>query len=82
MSAVMEHQGPLDCPASNVTKARRVAVLGVAASLTPPGQEAQVMAQRNVWRIAAKPAQAALPSQSRRPSPAPPPTRRAQAGGR
>ena len=61
MSALMEHQWLVDGPASDVTKARREAVLDVVASLTPPGQEAQVMG----WRIEAKAAHAALLAQSR-----------------
>ena len=61
MSALMEHQWLVDGPASDVTKARREAVLDVVASLTPPGQEAQVMG----WRVEAKAAHAALLGQSR-----------------
>lgn len=61
MSALMEHQWLVDGPASDITKARRAAVLDVVASLTPPGKEAQVMA----WRIEAKAAHAALLGQSR-----------------
>ena len=56
MSALMEHQWLVDGPASDLTMARRTAVLDVVASLTPAGQEAQVMS----WRIAAKAAHAAL----------------------
>jgi hypothetical protein len=66
MSAVMEHQWLVDGPASDLTKARRAAVLDVVASLTPPGAEAQVMA----WRVEAKVAHAALLAQSRSPDPA------------
>ena len=56
MSALMEHQWLVDGPASDITKARRAAVLDVLASLTPPGSEVQVMA----WRVEAKAAHAAL----------------------
>lgn len=73
MSALMEHQWLVDGPASDITKARRSAVLDVVASLTPPGQEAQVMA----WRVAAKAAHAALLGQSRH-GPAPDQTRAAK----
>ncbi|NBE06015.1 hypothetical protein [Paragemmobacter ruber] len=61
MSALMEHQWLVDGPASDLTKARRAAVLDVVASITPAGQEAQVMA----WRIEAKVAHAALLGASR-----------------
>jgi hypothetical protein len=73
MSAVMEHQWLVDGPASDITKARRALVLDVVASLTPPGEEAQVMA----WRIEAKAAHAALLGQSRH-GPAPDQTRAAK----
>jgi len=73
MSALMEHQWLVDGPASDLTKARRAAVLDVVASLTPPGQEAQVMA----WRVEAKAAHAALLGQSRH-GPAPNQTRAAK----
>lgn len=66
MSALMEHQWLVDGPASDITKARRSAVLDVVASLTPPGQEAQVMA----WRVEAKAAHATLLGQSRHGTPA------------
>jgi hypothetical protein len=75
MSAMMEHQWLVDGPASDITKARRAAVLDVVASLTPPGAEAQVMA----WRVEAKAAHAALLSASRHaPAPAPAQTRAAK----
>lgn len=73
MSAMMEHQWLVDGPASDLTKARRAAVLDVVASLTPPGAEAQVMA----WRVEAKAAHAALLGQSRH-GPAPNQTRAAK----
>lgn len=66
MSALMEHQWIVDGPASDVTKARRAAVLDLVAALTPPGQEAQVMA----WRVEAKAAHAALLGQTRHGDPA------------
>lgn len=56
MSALMEHQWLVDGPASDITKARRSLVLDVLASLTPPGDEVQVMS----WRVEAKAAHAAL----------------------
>ncbi len=61
MSALMELQWLVDGPASDLTRARRAAVLDVVASLTPPGQEVQVMA----WRVEAKAAHAALLSRTR-----------------
>lgn len=61
MSALMEHQWIVDGPASDVTKLHRAAVLDLVAALTPPGDEARVMA----WRIEAKAAHAALLGQSR-----------------
>lgn len=56
MSALMEHQWQVDGPASDITKARREALLDVLSALTPPGEEVQVMA----WRVEAKAAHAAL----------------------
>ena len=56
MSALMEHQWIVDGPASDVTKLHRAAVLDLVAALTPPGDEARVMA----WRLEAKAAHAAL----------------------
>ena len=73
MSALMEHQWLVDGPASEITKTRRASVLDVVAALTPPGQEAQVMA----WRVEAKAAHAALLGQSRH-GPAPDQTRAAK----
>ncbi len=73
MSALMEHQWLVDGPASEITQARRELVLDVVASLTPPGQEVQVMA----WRVEAKAAHAALLGQSRH-GPAPDQTRAAK----
>lgn len=66
MSALMEHQWIVDGPASEVTRARRAAVLDLVAALTPPGQEAQVMG----WRIEAKAAHAALLAHTRHGDPA------------
>lgn len=61
LSALMEHQWLVDGPASDVTKARRAALLDVVEALTPPDAATQVL----VWRIEAKAAHATLLGQSR-----------------
>ena len=66
LSALMEHQWLVDGPASEVTKARRAAVLEVVEAMMPPGSETRVMA----WRVEAKAAHAMLLGQSRQGDPA------------
>ena len=61
MSAVIEHQWIVDGPASEVTKARRDAVVEVLEAMMPPGDGARVMG----WRVEAKAAHAALLGQVR-----------------